>query len=170
MSQNRGKQFEQVIKEAFLRVPNVSVNRLPDQVSGFKVTSSNICDFIIYKKPHEYYIECKTVHGNTLPFSNIRPNQWDGLLEKSKIDGVHAGVICWWVDKNVTLYLPIEFLERAKELGFKSVPSYLFDVWILETYDKLPEVIQGKKRRVFFDYDMQSFLENMEKNYESSEN
>lgn len=161
MGQNRGKQFEQIIKEAFLKVPNVSVDRIPDQVSGFKVTSANICDFIVYKKPYEYYIECKSVHGATLPFSNIRPNQWNGLLEKSKIDGVIAGVICWWVDYDVTAFIPIQFLQEQKEMGRKSVQYGLATQCEFEHHT--PFEIKGKKKRVFFDYDMDLFFHRIEK-------
>ena len=171
MGQNRGKQFEQVIKDAFLKVPNVSVDRLPDQVSGFKVTSANPCDFIIYKKPHEYYIECKTTHGNTLPLSNIRQNQWDGLLEKSRIDGVIAGVICWWVDKDVTFFLPIQLLEWAHKSSFKSVPYNFYDVWMWREAKLVqnPIEIDGKKKRVFFDYDMDLFFHKLDKEFRKYE-
>ena len=103
---NRGKQFENVIKQAFLKIPDVSIDRLHDQTTGF-IGSSNICDFIVYKEPYEYYIECKSVHGNTLPFSNITETQWNGLLLKSQIIGVKAEIICWWVDKDVTKFIPI---------------------------------------------------------------
>ena len=65
MVENRGKQFENVIKTAFEKVDGVSIDRLHDQTTGFK-GSSNICDFIVYKEPYEYYIECKSVHGNLL--------------------------------------------------------------------------------------------------------
>ena len=57
MAVNRGKDFEEHIKQAFLQVPDVSVDRLHDQTNGY-LGSSNICDFIVYKKPFEYYIEC----------------------------------------------------------------------------------------------------------------
>ena len=70
MNINRGKDFEAVVKDCFLTVPGVSIDRLHDQMTGFK-GSTNICDFIVYKEPYEYYFECKAVHGNTLPFSNI---------------------------------------------------------------------------------------------------
>ena len=110
MSENRGKQFERVIREAFEKVPGVSIDRLHDQTNGFK-GSQNICDFIVYKEPYEYYFECKSVHGRTLSihsiphtgkdgkvcgfYGNITDKQWGGLLEKSKIPGVFAGIICW---------------------------------------------------------------------------
>ena len=153
MGENRGKAFENIIKEAFLKVPDVSVDRLHDQMTGYKVTSANICDFIVYKKPYEYYIECKSVHGNTLPFSNITTNQWNGLLEKSKIDGVFAGVICWWIKFDTTLFLPIQTLDIWRnQVGLKSIKH---DIW-----EKDLDVIKinGKKKRVFFDYDMTEFF------------
>lgn len=40
---SRGKQFEAVIKDAFEKVPGVSIDRLHDQTTGFK-GSQNICD------------------------------------------------------------------------------------------------------------------------------
>ena len=35
MSTNRGKQFEEVIRESFLKVDNTSIVRLPDPVQGY---------------------------------------------------------------------------------------------------------------------------------------
>ncbi len=143
MAINRGKQFESVIKKAFEKIPQVSIDRLHDQTTGYK-GSFNICDFIVYKEPYEYYIECKTVHGNVLPFSNITDTQWDGLLEKSKIIGVHAGVLCWWIDKDVTMFIPIEYLDWLKQTGNRSI-----------RYDNaVGIVIEGRKKRIFFDYNM----------------
>ena len=153
MAYNRGKQFEDVVREAFEKVPGVSIDRLHDQTTHYK-GSSNICDFIVYREPYEYYFECKSVHGNTLPFSNITDTQWKGLLEKSKIEGVHAGIICWFVDKNDTRFFPIQYLQKYKQLGCKSVAA--FD----ESDDIVhPIQIQGKKKRVFFKYDMEEFLD-----------
>ena len=152
---NRGKQFENVIKEAFQKVPNVSVDRLHDQTTGY-LGSVNVCDFIVYKKPYEYYIECKTVHGNTLPLGNITNNQWRGLIEKAKIDGVFAGVIIWFVDKDITMYVPIETLQALEKEGYKSV-HYTLTVGVMH--------ITGKKKRVFFEYDMTTFFKLMEAKY-----
>lgn len=150
MAENRGKKFENVIKEAFQKVPGVSIDRLHDQTNGFK-GSQNICDFIVYREPYEYYIECKSVHGASLPFSNITDTQWNGLFEKSQIEGVFAGVICWFIDKDITRFIPIQMLKILKiELNAKSI-----------RFDFLhPDVvyIRGKKKRVFFDYDMEEFL------------
>ena len=163
MAYNRGKQFEDVVREAFEKVPGVSIDRLHDQTTHYK-GSTNICDFIVYREPYEYYFECKSVHGNTLPFSNITDTQWKGLLEKSKIEGVFAGVICWWVDKDITRFIPIQILQMLKEEGKKSLNCYwdsCVDVYNTRYY--IPE-IKGKKKRVFFEYDMESLLNEIQYN------
>jgi hypothetical protein len=125
-------------------------------MNGF-AGSANISDFIMYKYPYEYYIECKSVHGNTLPLSNISKNQWDGLIEKSKIDGVFAGVICWWIDKDVTKFISAEELNMCKRNDYKSIrvdhESFCVDGFI---------DIEGKKKRVFFEYDMEQFFKTMD--------
>lgn len=157
MATNRGKQFEEVVKESFLKVPHTSVVRLPDPTNGY-LGIRNISDFIVYNYPNQYFIECKSVHGNLLPFSNITENQWNGMLEMSNINGVIAGVICWWVDKDITAFLPIQFLKEAKENHFVSIPSDYADKWILDSYSQVPLEIKGKKKRVFFDYDMEGFF------------
>ena len=154
MSQNRGKQFEGVVCQAFEKVPNVSIDRLHDQTTGYK-GSQNICDFIVYREPYEYYFECKSVKGNILPFRNITDTQWDGLLEKSKIEGVTAGIICWWIDKDKTVFIPIQTLELMRTVGIKSVR---YDAIYDCDGDTDMIEIKGKKKRVFFDYDMEDFL------------
>ena len=152
MPPNYGKEFEGVVRKAFEKVPNVSIDRLHDQTTKFK-GSTNICDFIVYREPYEYYFECKSVHGNTLPFRNISATQWNGLLEKSFIEGVYAGIICWWIDKDRTLFIPIQTLQKLLNSGNV---SYRYD-W--DSYDVVE--IKGKKKRVFFDYDMEEFLDEL---------
>jgi len=147
MAVNRGKQFETVIKEGFEKIKDVSIDRLHDQTTGY-VGSSNICDFIVYKYPTLLYIECKSCHGNTWSLSNLTDNQYRGLLQKSRIMGVVAGVIVWWIDKDVTEFFTIEYLRYLKENDYKSI-HYTNENGI---------VIPGKKKKVFFDYDMEVLL------------
>lgn len=155
MAVNRGKKFENCIKEAFLKVSGVSIDRLHDQTTGYR-GSSNICDFIVYREPYEYYFECKSVHGNTLPFTNITDTQWNGLINKATIEGVFAGVICWWIDKDKTVFIPIQELVAMRIVGMKSVRYDAIDDCEGDT--NMIE-IKGKKKRVFFDYDMEGFLD-----------
>ena len=157
MAKNKGKDFENIIRNAFSKITNVSIDRIPDQTMHHK-GACNICDFIVYKEPYEYYIECKTVKGNTLPFSNITDTQWEGLLKKSKIEGVFAGVICWWTEKDVTLFIPIQTLNIWKtQVQLKSIR---YDIWEKD-FDVIK--INGKKKRVYFDYDIEEFFKTIER-------
>lgn len=160
MAVNRGKQFEDVIRESFEKVPGVSIDRLHDQTTHYK-GSTNICDFIVYLEPYEYYFECKSIHGNTLSihsndpkrkYGSISNAQWEGLLEKSQIEGVTAGIICWWIDKDVTLFIPIQRLKICRDNEWKSI-NYKKALTIADCIE-----IKGKKKRVFFEYDMEEFL------------
>ena len=160
MAENRGKKFERVIKEAFEKVPGVSIDRLHDQTNGFR-GSENICDFIVYREPYEYYFECKSVHGASLPFSNITETQWNGLVNKATIEGVFAGVICWWIDKDKTVFIPIQELVAMRIVGMKSVRYNAIDDC---EGDTTMIEIKGKKKRVFFDYDMEEFLNEVQHN------
>lgn len=80
-------------------MPDSFLLRLPDQVSKFAGYSSNICDFVGYKYPKLFLIECKSIHGNTLPFTNL--TQFDKLVTYKDISGVNPGVVVWWVDHDV---------------------------------------------------------------------
>ena len=149
---NRGKQFEAQIKKAFLEVPETSVCRLQDTMNGFR-GSANICDFIVYHYPVQLFIECKSCHGNRLPLSNISNTQWRGLLEQNKIRGVRAGYMIWWIDKDVTMFIPASAMQMYEDDGNKSVPYKNFPY---SSY-----IIPGKKRQILYDYDMTEFLEVM---------
>ena len=69
---NYGKKFEQIFRNDFLKsVPNSTIDRLYDSMSGFKAIS-NISDFIGYSYPHIFYLDCKTHIGVSIPLYCIR--------------------------------------------------------------------------------------------------
>ena len=162
---NRGKDFEGQIRDAFENIPNVSIDRIPDQMRGF-AGGSNICDYIVFYCPNQYYIECKTFYGNTLSihsngekrhYGDISDTQWEGLLKKSQITGVVAGYMIWAIDWDKTFFVSAEDMKAWRDAGHKSVN--------MKDYMDLPHfAIEGKKRRILFDYDMIPFLKG--ENYE----
>lgn len=157
MAENRGKKFEQAVRESIEKC--AAIIRIPDQTAGFK-GSANICDFIAYRYPNMFLFECKSIHGNTFPFSNITDTQWNGMIKYSDLSiGIKAGVICWWVDRDVTRFIPIETLCFYRNLLGKKSISYLEDPVDNEhpIYN-----IPGKKKRVFFEYDFEQFFEEVE--------
>lgn len=156
MGINRGKQFEDSLRKQFLDVSDTFVLRLYDVTTGFK-NQNNPCDLIIYRNGTLNLFECKAIHGNTLNFkSHIRKNQWNKLLEYSKIGGVNAGIICWFIDNDITVFLDIYWLQELLEKGSKSFN-------INKDINKFPFIeIEGKKKRTFFDYNLDEFLKEIE--------
>ena len=147
---NRGKDFELVIRDAFQRVPNTTVERMPDPVMGY-LGIKNKCDFMMYHFPFQYYIECKTIQSHRLPIENITFNQRTGMLEVSETDGVIAGVICWFIPEERTIFLPIQTVEKYRLAGEKSIN-------LRKMWDDSFIEIHGKKKRVFYDYDIGEFI------------
>lgn len=115
----KGKKFEDILKEDWLAsVPGSTIDRLYDSVSGYK-SVSNISDFIAYKKPYIFYLECKTHAENTFPFTKL--TQYDKLVEKVGIEGVRAGVVIWFYDHDRVIYVPISTVTNMMNDGKKSV-------------------------------------------------
>lgn len=170
---NRGKQFEEQVYKAFKKLQDknlLSIDRIQDQMSGFK-GSKNMCDFRVYAMPQCIYLECKCCYGNTLPLSNITDYQLDSLSLKAEILGVDAGVMIWFIDHDVTLYVPIQTVNALENQGKKSIRYNLKELLSDDAYFKeVPEIdkqwlcpericeIEGVKRRVLFDYNINSFL------------
>lgn len=151
----RGKDFEELIKQQFLEIPNTTVNRLPDPTQGY-LGVRNISDFIMYHYPYQYYIECKTVHSHRMPMANVTYNQRTGMLEASRVKGVVAGILCWFIPEDVTMFIPIQVFERHRLAGDKSIN-------LNQAIDKDFIFLDGTKKRVFFDYDIEAFLKTCEK-------
>ena len=149
---SRGKKFEAAVREAFEKCPEVSVDRLPDPTGGYAGVR-NICDFVFYRYPFLLFVECKVQQGNTLNFKGrITENQWGGLLEKSKIPGVIAGVMVWFVDHDKTVFVPIQELAYIRDIQQKKSLS------ALNLGDVNHLTLEGRKKRIFFDYDARTFL------------
>lgn len=145
MADNYGKKFEKAFSDQ-LKENGYCFDRLKDDMSGWKGVS-NVCDFIVFHNETLFYIECKAVHGNTFNYSLLRENQYKGLLEKSKFKHVCAGVVIWFVDNELTVYLPIKFIENEKLNNVKSFNS-------TKEVPRVCTIIEGEKKRVFFKYNL----------------
>ena len=160
MKVNRGKDFESAVKEGFEKIPNTSVYRIPDQMS-YRSGSKNPCDFLVYHRPNLYALECKSVYGNTLPFSNVSEYQWTELLKMSRIPGVVAGVLCWYIEHDRTIFIPIQFLEVLKQNGAKSIryDADKMTVRAIENNNFTIIEIPGKKKRILWEYQMDAMFQ-----------
>lgn len=157
MAVNRGKDFEGEVQAAIERLGDVHIQRLYDPQGGY-ASVSNPCDFIAYKRPQEFMLECKSTHENTLAIYSPNPKkkygafsntQWEEMLKATKY-GVVAGGVIWWIDRDVTKFVPIQELEKIRNTGAKSI-RYDLDI-------PGSVVIPGAKKRIYFDYDFTEFF------------
>lgn len=154
---NRGKDFEGKIRAGLEKASHVSADRFADPVGGY-LGVKNICDFVFYQFPTELYVECKAIYGNTLNFkSDITQNQWDGLKDKAPIRGVVAGIAVWFIEWDVTVFVPITELVKLRENGAKSLN--ITDIQDNKIY-YIP--IPGRKLKVFYDYDGIGFMKRIQ--------
>lgn len=119
MAVNKGKQFEERFKKDWLEsFPNSTITRLYDNTSGY-LAISNISDYICYNYPNQFFIECKSHKGASIPFDKI--SQYDKMTEVVGIKGVRAGVVLWLYDKDKVFYIPTSTITELKKDGKKSV-------------------------------------------------
>lgn len=158
MAKNRGKQFEKVFESDFKRTVSVCIDRLIDVQSGY-YGIRNICDYVGFKKPNIFYLECKCHEGNTFPLSNL--TQYDKLITKVGIPGARAGVILWMIDHDKVLYLPISFFKYLKENNYKS-----FNIKMIndETLNSMFIEVPSIKKKVFMESDY-SILTTLEEGF-----
>lgn len=154
MGINRGKTFENKLKEQFEKIPDTLVLRLYDITMGYSKIN-NPCDFIVFRNGTLNLFELKAIHGNTLNFnSHIRENQWNDLVKYDLYPGVNAGIIVWFIDLDKTFFIPGYDLNFAKYQNKKSFNAKT-------DYEGVYE-IHGKKKKTFFDYDLDGFLKEVE--------
>lgn len=116
---NYGKRFEEKFKQDWQdSMEDSCIIRLYDNTSGY-LSIGNVTDFICYKYPNIFFIECKTHKGASIPFDKIP--QYDKMIKLAGIKGIRIGVILWLYEKDLVLYIPVKTLKKLKEQGEKSV-------------------------------------------------
>ena len=98
MKQNKGKIFEADFKKSAKQ--KMFVYRLRDSPASFnqnehiKYIPRNISDFIMYKWPNMYLVECKSHKGVSIPFSDLKTKKSDNrikdMAEASNYKGVKS--------------------------------------------------------------------------------
>lgn len=146
MNDGLGKQAEQKIRD-WLDVPEQgrSFDRLYDQLTGYYLTSRNICDFIYYKYPNIYYIESKATWQDRFSFSSISKHQHDGLLEKSQIPGAFGVVIILFATYKRTFAIDIQCIEHLEKLNKHSLNINKIASWGIP-YTELSTIPNSRKK------------------------
>lgn len=148
---NYGKQFENKFRQDWHNsFPGTFLLRLNDQVSGYKYTSANLCDFIAYVDGKLFLLECKSHAGASLPFSSV--SQYDRLTQFVGLLGIRVGIILWLYEKDKCLYVPIKTVTKLLSKNEQSVGiRHLGKEEIID--------IPSKKKRVFLDSDYKQLLD-----------
>lgn len=175
---NSGKQFE---KDFVSSLPSYCyVHRLRDAAQSYnqsKQTSftwDNECDFFVWdSKSHTFYaIECKSTKYKSMSVQldkedksskMIKSHQIESLTKISNYDGATAGFFLNFRDeKNNTerLYFIniVDFNKMMKDIGKVSFNE--IDIVLHNGFK-----ISGNKKRIHFNWDIDSFLESQSKLY-----
>ena len=164
--QNHGKMFEEDFKKAAEQ--SLWVYRLRDPATAFGQDSEtvrfswrNICDFLMFKTPRLYLIECKSHKGSSVPFKAIKNKDSDHRVRDMSMaamenEGLEAWVIFNWREHgnktvavsatDVDMYIESE--GQAFEQGpRKSIPM----AWTLDRGRVIGHRLKIKRYHYFID-------------------
>lgn len=154
MSKNIGKVFEEEFKDSvnnehwYYRFKDGTAAYSKDITNkNIRFQSKNICDCQVMARDELFLIELKNTNGASLPFSNIKANQVEGLssISHKKIKAYFIICFrekekCYAVEANKVK----EFIDRALS---KSIPQ----VWFIANGIEIPMV----KKKVRYKYNLE---------------
>ena len=144
---NLGKAFENQFKLDWKACfPGTFLYRLPDQVSGYKITSQNPCDFLAYNNNFLWLLECKETQEGTINFAKIP--QLDRLKEYIGMEGVQPYIIVWFSNFDKVIACHASEAVKMKEDGKKSISLKMLND---DTYHIIE--LPSEKKRVFMTTD-----------------
>lgn len=140
MSRDLGKDFERHFKEDFEKIEGVSAIRIYD-TQGKNKGVTNICDFICYKYPQIFLLECKSHAGNTFPIQSknketgrFKPfRQYSKLLKYKNKKGMKVGLILWFYERDKIIFVDISELEKMildekRSINVKDIDEKLYNI------------------------------------------
>ena len=152
-----GKKWEDKFKATYEKqFPETLIYRLPDQQSGYGGSGgSNPCDFMCYPKTCVLMVECKSHKGVSISFNDIR--QYDKMLNFKGLYKTYAGVLVWFYEKDVIIWVSIEEMEKMVNDGEKSIGLRM----IKENYPKKYRIIEvpATKLRTFMEANLEYLVE-----------
>ena len=147
-SANKGKSWEEHFRQDWRKCfPNTFIFRLKDQMTGYKETSGNPCDFFCFPGNNQLFmVECKEHKGASIPFTAIP--QYERLLEYKNLPGVYPGVLLWLSEKDKVMWISILEMEKMVKDGKKSIGIKMLKE---KSYNIIE--IPSVKKRVYLDSD-----------------
>lgn len=156
MKTDLGKKFEEIFRLDWKKCfPNTFIFRLKDLMNGYKETSQNPCDFICFPGKSLFLMECKEHKGASIPFTAIP--QYERLLEYKGLPNVYPGVVIWFSEKDLVVWVSVEDMEKMFLAGEKSI-----GIRMLENKSYNIIVLPSVKKRVFLETDYTYLLKLIE--------
>ena len=154
-----GKKWENKFASTFEKqFPDKLIYRLPDQQSGYAGEGgSNPCDFMCYPGNCVLMVECKAHKGASISFNDIR--QYDKMLDFKGLHKTFPGVVVWFYEKDIVIWVSIEEMEKMRLDGEKSIGLRMIDE--KKPYKKSYNIITlpSKKLRTFMETDYNYLVE-----------
>ena len=148
---NRAKAFEKRFASDWERTVQDSLcYRLLDVMSGYKAIS-NAGDYICFKSPSCFIIDCKSTEQNTF---SVNFRQYDQMVKYMNIPGLHCGVIIWFINHDKCVWVPIETFVKLKADDKKS-----FNVKMIGSDEYFHIEIPSKKIRTYLSSDYENMVE-----------
>lgn len=167
MAQNIGKIFENAIKKS---TPDYALlYRLPDPPQSFgggnlRFSNRNPFDFLLWDSiRHKLYaLEMKTVVGKSISFERskeekkeIHYHQIKGLNDWNEYDGITCGFVIEFRQIETTVFIDIDEFNKL----VAAIPKKSFSFDDLDIYDIRYLIIEQKKARTRYTYDIDKFLQ-----------
>lgn len=150
---NSGKKFEEIFKQDWKSAfPNTFIFRINDQITGYKITSQNPCDYLCFPKDKLFMVECKSHDGSSIPFTAMP--QYERLLAYKDMPNVCAGFVIWFKEKDVVIWADISVVDQIYKDGNKSIQLKMLEK---SSYNLL--VLPSEKKRVYLSTDYSKLLE-----------
>jgi len=146
-----GKTAEQRIRSWLDRPEDgYSFDRIPDQLSGYYMVSRNICDFVCYKYPYNYYLESKATVHDRFDFSQLTDVQRIGLRKKANIKGCYGIVVVLFVEAQRAFLINIKDIADdtpeanliVKSINIKTIDKWEIPYWEIQTIPSRKQILE----------------------------
>ena len=157
-----GKKWENKFASTWEKqFPENLIYRLPDQQGGYAGEGgSNPCDFMCYPGDCVLMVECKAHKGASISFNDI-PQYERQLKYKGKYK-TFPGVLVWFYEKDIIIWVSIEEMEKMVLDGEKSIGLRMIDE--KKPYKKAYNImtVPAQKLRTFMEADLNYLVEHLE--------
>jgi len=110
-----------------------------------------MCDFLLYKYPHFYPLECKSTYADRFDFGMLTEIQHDEMIKAAQVEGIKSYVVVLFASYKRAFLLNILDIEKLEKQGKKSVNIKKLSKWPIPYI----EIKTIPSRKALLDYDFE---------------